>query len=370
MGLRILEVVTEHTGPIRTLIEVLKDMLTETNIEFRAESINKTNKKNKTNTKKKNINDDEDNEEHSDEDNEDNEDNDDNENNDDDDNYEEEDEEDSNKKGEKESMKIKDRDGMRIMAVDTTKTVLINLKLDAKNFTKFVCRKNKLSLGVNLSYFYKLIKSMNKNDILTLYVDNDDKNNLKIKIDSPEEKKDSVIKLKLLDLDESKISLPDIMFEAVITMNSQEFSKLCKEMNNIADYVEIKCLSDKIIFTCKGDYAEKTTTYRSGDVNNSDEILVSIKHASTNTDKKNDSQSNLAPQIVQGIFELKNLVLFSKCATLCNDIEIYMKNNYPLVIKYTVATLGRVILCLTPINENAAKNSNYSDEDEHYDDDN
>ena len=204
---------------------------------------------------------------------------------------------------------------------------------------------------------------MGKNDILSLSVDHDNKNYLKIKIDSPDEKKDTEFNLKLLDLDEVKMSIPEITFDAVITMDSQEFNKLCREMNNIADYVEIKCLTDKIIFTCKGDYADRKTTYRTNSSKDDNEnILVSINHASTK------SKNSTSPQIVQGIFELKNLVLFSKCASLCNDIEIYMKNDFPLVIKYTVATLGRILLCLTPIKEDTTKNSNYSDEEEYYSD--
>lgn len=334
--MKILDVVTEHTGPFKVLFEVLKDMLTETNIEFIASS--QLNKK-------------EDNEEEIEET--------EDENNESDDENEETETKNSKKKAKK-------KDCMKITAIDTTKTVLINLKLDADNFSKFICKKNKILLGVNLGCFYKLIKSMGKNDILTLSVDHDNKNYLKIKIDSPDEKKDTEFNLKLLDLDETTMSIPEIAFDAVITMDSQEFNKLCREMSNIADYVEIKCLIDKIIFTCKGDFADRKTTYRTAKAKNKtddedENILVSIQHAS--------EASKDAPQIVQGIFDLKNLVLFSKCASLCNDIEIYMKNSYPLVIKYTVATLGRILLCLTPINEETTKNTNYSDEDEYYSDD-
>jgi len=320
--MRILEVQTEHTAPFKVLFEVLKDMLTETNIEFiSSQPIKKTSEVEGE--------------------------------------FETEDETD-NKKGKK-----KEKDCMKINAVDPTKTVLINLKLD--NFSSFVCKKSKVLLGVNLGCFYKLIKSMGKNDILTLGVDHDNKNYLNIKIESPNEQKESEFDMKLLDLDETKMSIPEITFDTVITMDSQEFNKLCREMNNIADYVEIKCLTDKIIFTCRGDIASRTTTYRASTKNEdgSDENetnLVNISFA--NTKGKN---SNI-PQIVQGIFELKNLVLFSKCAALCNDIEIYMKNNFPLVIKYTVATLGRILLCLTPIKEDATKNANYSDEEEFYSD--
>lgn len=341
--MKILEVVTEHTGPFKVLFEVLKDMLTETNIEFIATP--KTNKKNNENDNTEEQDDIENSTENEE--------------------CEEEEEEEDDDSSKKKNKNNKSKDCLKINAIDPTKTVLINLKLEGANFNKFVCKKNKLLLGVNLGCFYKLIKSMGKNDILTLAVDHDNKNYLNIKIDSPDEKKDSEFNMKLLDLNESKMSIPEITFDAVITMDSQEFNKLCREMNNIADYVEIKCLTDKIIFTCKGEYADRKTTYRSTSTKDDDEnenILVSISHASTKT------KGTGFPQIVQGIFELKNLVLFSKCASLCNDIEIFMKNNFPLVIKYTVATLGRILLCLTPIKEETTKNANYSDEEEFYSD--
>lgn len=317
--MKILEVETEHTGPFKVLFEVLKDMLTDTNIEFRSGTKTVTKTKGKVSDKEK--------------------------------------EQDSKDKD-------TDTDCMKINAIDPTKTVLINVKL---TFSKFMCKKNKLLLGVNLGCFYKLIKSMGKNDILTLSQDHDDKNYMKIKIDSPEEKKESEFNLKLIDLDEHKMTIPQITFDAVVTMDSQEFNKLCRDMNNIADYVEIKCLTDKIIFTCKGEFADRKTTYRTrsdndlkDDEENDDHILVNINHASTKT--------GTTPKIVQGIFELKHLVLFSKCASLCNDIEIYMKNDFPLVIKYTVATLGRILLCLTPIKEDTTTKATYSDEDEFYSD--
>ena len=33
---------------------------------------------------------------------------------------------------------------------------------------------------------------------------------------------------------------------------------------------------------------------------------------------------------------------------LCSNIELYLKNDYPLIIKYSVASLGDIKLCLTP----------------------
>lgn len=333
--MKLIDVETQHTAPFKVLFEVLKDMLIETNIEFR--SSNKKNKKKK-----------EDDETEGDP------------NTELEDDTEMEDCENEDKKDDKE-----EKDCMKITAIDPTKSVLINLKLEGVKFDKFVCKKRKFNVGVNLLCFYKLIKNMGKNDILNLSVDHNEKNYLKIRIDSADVKKHSEQNLKLLDLDENKMSIPDMTFDAVITMDSQEFNKLCREINNLANYVEIKCLKDKIIFTYKGEFADGKITYKTANAaaedDESESILVSINHASTSPDKN-------APEIVQGIFELKNLVLFSKCASLCNEIEIYMKNDFPLVIKYTVASLGRLLLCLTPIKEDTTKNANYSSEEEFYSD--
>ena len=361
--MKVLELMTEHTVPFKILIEVLKELLPETNIEFISDEVDKTgteekekDSKNKKSTKKKPVKkgkkkDDSDAEVESDSENR---------------------KDTEITENETDTSKNKKKGGMKIMAIDTTKNVLIHLKLDSENFTTFECKKKRLVLGVNLTYFHKLIKTMDKDDNLTLYVDHDDMNYMKIKIDNPEEKKDSVFELKLLDLNEAELAIPDITFDAVITMNSAEFHKLCREMSQIADYVEIKCFNNKIIFTCKGDYAKRTTTYRTGDINGGGDginiKLANTKEPATNTKTKDSKKTTQQTPsiIIQGIYDLRNLVMFSKCSSLCNEIEIFMKNDYPIVIKYTVATLGRILLCLVPKTEESIKNSNYSDDEEYY----
>jgi proliferating cell nuclear antigen len=52
--------------------------------------------------------------------------------------------------------------------------------------------------------------------------------------------------------------------------------------------------------------------------------------------------------IIQGYYNLKSLVLFTKCTNLCNNIEIYLRNNFPIIIKYEVGDLGELKLCLAP----------------------
>mgnify|MGYP001487173440 FL=1 len=54
-------------------------------------------------------------------------------------------------------------------------------------------------------------------------------------------------------------------------------------------------------------------------------------------------------KIIQGEFSLKNLGYFIKCTNLCSQIEVYLENDLPLVVKYNVASLGEIKLCLAPL---------------------
>jgi hypothetical protein len=59
-------------------------------------------------------------------------------------------------------------------------------------------------------------------------------------------------------------------------------------------------------------------------------------------------QKKGADEIVTGTFSLPHLVLFTKCTNLCNNLEIHMKNDWFILIKYVVANLGCVQLALMP----------------------
>ena len=221
-----------------------------------------------------------------------------------------------------------DDTGMKIVAMDTSHIVLVHLKLEASKFEYYYCRQ-KLSVGVNMLYMHKLIKTIHNNDILTLFVDDNDINHLGIKIENSDKNTKSVFKLNLLDLNHHEISIDPTEFNSVITLPSSDFQKICRDMSNISETVEIKNVFNQLIFTCTGDFCSQET------------IL------SDNTNQQSGTNADNA-EIVQGIFKLKYLVLFTKCTNLCNTIELYLKNDYPLIIKYAVSSLGEIKLAIQP----------------------
>lgn len=231
--------------------------------------------------------------------------------------------------------------GLEIATADSSRTIYIKVALDGKQFDEYYCKYDKLPLGISLEKLYKLLKSVDKDDILSMYVEENDRQNLIMEIENQDKKSKTIYKLKLMDLDQQLKKNIKLDYDVCITMQSGEFHRLCREMSNIAEYVEIICTKDAVRFKCDGDYAERKTVYKS------EEGGINIK-----------LEPNTKNKITQGIYELKNIVLFTKCSNLCTDIEIYMKNDFALTIKYTVATLGKITIALSPIPAENVKLSN------------
>jgi len=220
-------------------------------------------------------------------------------------------------------------DGIKIVTMDNAHVILVHLKLLAEKFEFYKCNKN-ISIGINMLNLYKIIKTINNNDILSLFMYENDLNHLNIKLENVEKNTKTTYKINLLDLNNENFEIPDVVFNSVITMPSNDFQKIIRDMNNLADFVEIKNVNSEFILTCTGDFCSQKTVL--SDKNN-ESIQIT-----------NEQENN----IIQGNFSLKYLVLFTKCTNLSNNTEIYLKNDYPLIIKYTVASLGEIKLCLSP----------------------
>lgn len=223
-----------------------------------------------------------------------------------------------------------DSTGIRIVDVDETHTVLTYLRLHSDRFEGFYCPA-KYVLGINMMYLFKLIKTLSNNDSLTLFLPASNPNKLGIRAENAEKGTTNTWMMKLFDKNVEHIELPSITFSSIIHMPSSDFQKICRDFNALAEKLEITSSNADLIFRCVGDFVDGETIIMS---NNQGGIEV------TRTGNLNE--------IVQGVFELKYLVLFTKCTNLCASTEIYLKNDFPLVLRYQVANLGEVRLVLAP----------------------
>ena len=66
------------------------------------------------------------------------------------------------------------KDGIRIINMDKSHTMLAHLFLGAENFEHYECKKEKIVIGVNMFHLFKLINSIDNDDTLTIYIEEDD----------------------------------------------------------------------------------------------------------------------------------------------------------------------------------------------------
>ena len=231
-------------------------------------------------------------------------------------------------------------EGIKIINMDKSHTILAHLFLKAQNFERFECKQPKIVIGVNMFHLFKLINTIDNDDTLTIYIEESDYTDgivqyLGLKFENGDIKQQKIQKLRLIEPDNEELDVPNVTFSSVLNLPSADFQKIIRDLSCISEKIEIKSVATndgaELIFKCTGSFAQ--AEIHRAETDGSMEYIV-----------KQDSN-----KIIQGEFSLKNLSYFIKCTNLCNQIEMYLENDLPLVVKYNVASLGEIKLCLTPL---------------------
>jgi proliferating cell nuclear antigen len=243
------------------------------------------------------------------------------------------DEEDEKKPAKQEPEKKKTIGGMVLKEVNKTGKILVYMRLDADKFDvyKYNYHKKKLSLGIDIGNLLKCLKCMSHFDTMAWMVDDEDINKLIVVLESTERKEKKTFKLNLMDIEEETYDITPIQFPYSITLPSQDLHKYCKDMGASTDKIEIKATSNRLFFSGKGGIGN--IEFEVGETNGG----LSIVSTTSNTN-----------EIVQGLFELKFLLIFTKCTNLCNHVTLFLKNDYPIIVTYQIAALGEIKLVLSP----------------------
>lgn len=207
------------------------------------------------------------------------------------------------------------KEGIRITTLDTARAALIDLHLPCDNFEEYECPEEECVAGVNITNTFKLLKPITNND--TLEIDYT-KEVLKFKIHNEVKKSKTEFQLKLLEIDEDHIQIPEIDTEVTTVMQSSDFQRICRDMMNLSSEITISRECDELVFDCDGDFAKQNTRIVCEDQEN--------------------FKGNLS-----GLYSLKYLNLFTRATSMCSNVQILMENNMRfLILKYNVASLGEL----------------------------
>jgi len=247
---------------------------------------------------------------------------------------------------------LKDTDskkgGIKIVEVNDYESIIIIIKLDAENFFKFDCKKPTFSIGLDPTNMFNILKNIDKEGQVTFYVNDQNKQTLNIELQNNEKKSRSIYDFKLMELDERKISPVPPEFDINIQMKTKDFHDICKELSSYSQFMIIECTDKKIEFKCKG--AKREFEH---DPDGKDNCVFIRLNPNRNKSKS---------VIVREIYDLNDICMFNKCKNLSTNIQILLRNEYIMFIRYKVASYGTMTVGFNPANEKLVnKHANYDD---------
>ena len=118
--------------------------------------------------------------------------------------------------------------GVALQAMDNSHVALVSMMLKAESFSPFRCDRN-IALGINLSSLMKVLRCAQNEDILTLKAQ-DAPDSVNLLFESSESDRISEYDIKLMDIDQEHLGIPETEYSATITMPSAEFQRICRDL--------------------------------------------------------------------------------------------------------------------------------------------
>ena len=101
--------------------------------------------------------------------------------------------------------------------MDNSHVSLVSVSLRADGFDKFRCDRQ-LSMGMNLGSMSKILRCADNNDIITVKAQ-DQGDTVTFMFESPNQEKVSDYEMKLMNLDQEHLGIPETDYASVIKVN-------------------------------------------------------------------------------------------------------------------------------------------------------
>ncbi|KAH7034880.1 proliferating cell nuclear antigen, N-terminal domain-containing protein [Microdochium trichocladiopsis] len=220
--------------------------------------------------------------------------------------------------------------GIALQAMDNSHVALVSMMLKAEGFSPYRCDRN-IALGVNLVSLTKVLRAAQNEDILTLKAE-DAPDSLNLVFESSQNDRISEYDLKLMDIDQEHLGIPETEYAATIAMPSAEFRRICTDLMAMSESVTIEASKDGVKFSCNGDIGNGAVTLRS--------------HQDVDKPEQNIDIELTEP--VSLTFSLKYLVNFCKAQALSTSVKICLSNEVPLLVEYTLSGSSYLRFYLAP----------------------
>ncbi|XP_071439998.1 proliferating cell nuclear antigen [Hetaerina americana] len=220
--------------------------------------------------------------------------------------------------------------GIQLQAMDNSHVSLVSMNLRSDGFDKFRCDRN-LSMGMNLTSMSKILKCAGNDDIVTMKAQ-DNADSVTFVFESPNQEKVSDYEMKLMNLDQEHLGIPETDYACVIKMPSGEFARICRDLSQFGESVVIACTKEGVKFSAAGDIG-----------------AANVKLAQTaNADKEEEAVTIDMQEPVTLTFACRYLNSFTKATPLSPVVQLSMSSDVPLVVEYRIGDIGHIRYYLAP----------------------
>jgi hypothetical protein len=245
------------------------------------------------------------------------------------------------------SKDIKKIGGITGCRVSESVSVLIKVLLYANEFEHFHCAEKKLEIGIDILNLNKALKNLDDSLPMTMYIAKNNPDILYIKnttitLDKTL-KEERQISLKLIYVETCEDNLKKADDIRMLILQTRKLMATCKNMATSTGSIQMRYVDGSISF-----HSEETSSF-----------TVENSFSKVNDDTVKKSKKKKEPEIIQGNFDLKIISNFSKCNKMSKTIKLYIKNDYPLIMHISVATLGSMFVFVAPKLDEEDKDENY-----------
>merc|ERR1712084_100101 len=170
--------------------------------------------------------------------------------------------------------------------------------------------------GMNVESLSKVFKICGPNDSLKLKWQND-ADIINFQCENNEDDRIADFDLKLMQIESEHMEIPEQQFKVVAKLPSSEFLKVCRDLKEFGETMQIQASKDGIRFSVQGDVGTGNVVLKPRD-----------------SEKPEDRVSLTVHESVTATFALRYLVTFAKAAPLSSTVELGLGPDSPLSVKY------------------------------------
>ena len=153
-------------------------------------------------------------------------------------------------------------DTMYIQGMDSAHACLFELLLQKEWFTEYAVNKP-FAMGIHCEFMFKMIECLEDGQKITMYM-KETADKLSVDFDSLEDSNTirKSFEMPLMNIDSEHLQVPEMDYEADISILSDEFSDLISQLSIFGDDLQVNCNMETIDLTASGEMGKMTAAIK------------------------------------------------------------------------------------------------------------